>query len=70
MIFKQKKTKEEKIYEIFIVLLQKLPTYPSNISANDILHIYKRAIEIFETVDNLESIYSIEGKINAQELKI
>lgn len=55
--------KEDKIFDIFKILLSKLPRNPTNIEVNEIVSMYKRAVEITDTVDGLESIYLSEGKI-------
>lgn len=62
------KTKEKKIFDIFKILLYKDSKEPMQLSEADILKIYERATEIFKTVDQLESIYSLQGKIDVKKL--
>lgn len=68
MFAKSKKIK--RIDAIFHTLLLKYNRNAMSIRKMDILELYKRAIEIAETLDSLEYIYQINGEINKNLLNI
>lgn len=63
------KSKENRIWEVFKILLYKMPVYPTNIKEGDVIKLYQMATNIFETSKNLEEIYMITGKIDDNIIK-
>jgi len=61
--------KEKRAWEVFKVLLGKTPKYPTNIVEADTILFYMRATEIVNSVDNLEYIYKMNGKIDKNVLE-
>ena len=58
-----KKKLNDRYFNIFRVLLTKLGKHPMNIQEQEIIKLYKRAIEITETVNKLEYIYNSKGEL-------
>lgn len=63
-MFNNRKKEAEKIFQIFNTLLLKLQKQPLHIKESEVIQLYKRAIEIEKTVDNLEYLYMQNGEIN------
>ncbi len=61
--------KEKRAWEIFRVLLSKLPKHPTNITESEVLNLYIRATEIVNTTNDLEYIYKVNNKIDRNIVK-
>lgn len=61
--------KDKKIWEIFNVLLLKIPKYPTNLTDQDIYNLYKRSIQIYDSYEKLNYIYKSTGDIDENIIK-
>ena len=60
--------KEKRAWELFKILFEKFDINPSTIKEKEVIYIYKKATDVVNSIENLEDIYRINGKIDINKL--